>query len=133
MAGLGPATHDFVPRCLVFSQNLVLLFQVMSPRLVPPELLDAVVAYFQPRRVIVFGSVARGEAGPDSDIDLLVVLDDDAPPDKLTLKAGYEARESYNQAADVFPCREETFRRKCQIVGTLPYVARTEGIVVYER
>ena len=51
----------------------------MSSVLVPPELLDPVVAYFQPRRVIVFGSVARGEAGPDSDIDLLVVLDDDAP------------------------------------------------------
>jgi hypothetical protein len=35
------------------------------------------VAYFQPRRVILFGSMARGEAGPDSDNDLLVVLDDD--------------------------------------------------------
>jgi predicted nucleotidyltransferase len=105
----------------------------MPAPLVPHELLDPVVAYFRPRRVIVFGSVARGEAGPDSDIDLMVVLDDDAPPDKLTLRAGYEARETYDQPADIFPCREETFRRKCQIVGTLPYVASTEGIVVYER
>lgn len=105
----------------------------MSASLVPPELLDPVVAYFRPRRVIVFGSVARGEAGPDSDIDLLVVVDDDTPPEKLSLRAGYESRKSYAQPTDIFPCREQTYRLKCQIVGTLPYAARTEGIVVYER
>jgi uncharacterized protein len=29
----------------------------------------------KPRRIVLFGSAARGEAGPDSDIDLLVVMD----------------------------------------------------------
>jgi predicted nucleotidyltransferase len=33
------------------------------------------------RRVILFGYTARGKAGPDSDIDLLVVVDDDTPGD----------------------------------------------------
>ena len=28
--------------------------------------------------VLVFGSVARGESGPESDLDLLLVLEDDA-------------------------------------------------------
>jgi predicted nucleotidyltransferase len=46
--------------------------------LVPPELLNRVVDYFHPRRVVLFGSRARGESGPDSDIDLIVILDDDA-------------------------------------------------------
>ena len=106
----------------------------MKKPLVPPELLDPVVAYFNPRRVILFGSTARGEARPDSDIDLLVVLDDDAPPEKLTFAAGYESRRSYrNGAADVFPCREETFRVKRRIAGTLPYEAARNGVVVYER
>ncbi len=73
------------------------------------------------------------EAGPDSDIDLLVVLDDDAPPEKLTYRAGMEARRPYKQPADVIACREDTYRRFSRIVGTLPYAARTEGIVVYER
>jgi predicted nucleotidyltransferase len=103
-----------------------------EPR-VPAELLDPVVAYFQPRRVILFGSVARGDAGPGSDVDLLVVLDDDAPPEKLTYRAGMEARRSYKEPADVIACREDTYRRFSRIVGTLPYAARTEGIIVYER
>lgn len=33
-----------------------------------------------PRKVIVYGSFARGGAGQDSDIDLIVVLDSDAVP-----------------------------------------------------
>ncbi len=33
-----------------------------------------------PEKVIVFGSYAQGEAGPDSDIDLIVVLDCDTMP-----------------------------------------------------
>lgn len=101
--------------------------------LVPRELLDPVVAYFNPPRVIVFGSQARGEAGPDSDIDLLVIVDDDTPPEKLTIRAGYEARQPYRRAADVFPCRESTFAKKRGIAGTLAYEAAIDGIVVYER
>jgi uncharacterized protein len=106
---------------------------VMSTALVPPEVLDPVVAYFRPRQVILFGSFARGDAGPDSDIDLPVVVDDDTPPEKVTLRAGRESRRSYRQPADVIPVREDTWRRFSRVVGTLPYAARTEGIVVYER
>jgi nucleotidyltransferase-like protein len=102
--------------------------------LVPPELLDPVVAYFNPRRIILFGSTARGEASVNSDIDLLVILDDDTPPERLTLRAGCEARRSYNQSpADVIPCREATFETKRWIAGTLPHEAARDGIVVYER
>ena len=103
----------------------------MAKPLVPRELLDPVVAYFKPQRVILFGSKARGEAGPDSDIDLLVVVDDDIPPDKLTSQARYEARKSYRRPADVFPIRAEAFERNRNIVGTLAAEAEIDGIVVY--
>jgi hypothetical protein len=102
--------------------------------LVPPELLDPVIAYFNPRRIILFGSAARGDAGADSDFDLLVILDDDTPSERLTLRAGHEARQSYKQhPMNVIPCREATFEAKRRIAGTLPYEAAHEGIVVYER
>jgi predicted nucleotidyltransferase len=77
----------------------------MAAALVPPELLDKVVAHFAPLRVILFGSAARGEAGPDSDIDLLVVVDDDVPPEILGARSVYEARRGYYGAADILPCR----------------------------
>ena len=105
----------------------------MPHPLVPPELLDPVVAYFQPRRVILFGSFARGEATEDSDIDLLVVLDDDAPADRLTLRAGWESRRGYDHPADVIPVRDAVYRRRAKIAGTLAYEAEIDGIAVYER
>ena len=105
----------------------------MNRSLAPRELLDPVVAYFTPQRVILFGSAARGEAGPDSDIDLLVVVDDDTPAEKATLAAGYAARRSYRRSADVIPIRRSVFERKRRIVGSLAAAADKEGVVVYER
>jgi predicted nucleotidyltransferase len=33
-----------------------------------------IVKRFGPERIVLFGSHARGDAGPDSDVDLLVVM-----------------------------------------------------------
>ena len=101
--------------------------------LVPSELLNRVVDYFHPRRIVLFGSHARGEAGPDSDIDLLVILDDDAPADKLTQRAGWESRRGYDHPADIVPVRDAVYRRRAKIAGTLAYEAEIDGIAVYER
>jgi predicted nucleotidyltransferase len=107
--------------------------QILEPRRsIPREQLDTVVAYFAPQRIILFGSTGRGDAGPDSDIDLLVVVDDDTPPEKLTLAAGYAARRTYRRAADVIPIRRSTFERKRRITGSLAATA-ADGVVIYER
>src|SRR6516162_11328013 len=101
-----------------------------KPR-IPRDLLDPVVDYFRPQRVILFGSRARSKATRDSDIDLLVIVDDDTPPERLTWKAGFDSHPSFTVAADVFPMRVETFERDRGITGTLAAEADTDGIVVY--
>jgi len=37
------------------------------------------IEYLRPERIYLFGSAARGDSGPDSDLDCCVVLPDDAP------------------------------------------------------
>jgi predicted nucleotidyltransferase len=105
----------------------------MTAELVPKELLKAVIARFDPQRVLLFGSRAAGTAGPDSDIDLLVIVDDDTPPEQLSLSAGFAAGLDYPGATDIIPCRSATFRHRSRIVGTLCHTALTEGVVVHER
>ena len=51
--------------------------RVDHPSLTPEDVasaVDLIVAACQPRLILVFGSRARGNARPDSDLDLLVVL-----------------------------------------------------------
>ena len=102
-------------------------------RAVPDALLDAVVAHFDPLQVILFGSRSRGEAHPDSDIDLLVVLDDDAPAAKLDWRSAFEARKDFHRAVDIVPCRRRWFEDKRAVIGSLAHMAAEDGVVIYER
>ncbi len=46
------------------------------------EIVDIIAKEFSPEKIIVFGSVARHEAQDGSDLDLLIVMDTDAPKRK---------------------------------------------------
>ena len=104
-----------------------------TPVMVPEALLRAVIETFDPQQVILFGSRARGEARPDSDWDLLVIVDEDAPGRGLTIEKGYEAARRAGVTADVIPCRRSRFDDKRDVVGSLAWTAGEEGVVVYER
>jgi len=55
-----------------------------------------------PEKVIMFGSYAHGEAGPDSDIDLIVVLDNDTMP--MTYRDRVRNRLLVRRALDALNC-----------------------------
>lgn len=100
---------------------------------VPKDLLASVVAYFDPVQVILFGSRARGDARLDSDYDLLVVLDDEAPAEKWRWQAPYEARRGFHGAVDILRCRLSAYEARRDVIGSLAHTAHEEGAVVYER
>jgi uncharacterized protein len=101
-----------------------------QPVRVPEALLRAVVAYFDPVRVILFGSHARGAAGPDGDYDLLVVVDDNAPEEKLHWRAAWEARQGFHRAVEIVPYRESAFRQRSRLRGSPLARIAAEGIVL---
>ena len=100
----------------------------MARRRVAAGLLDPVVRRFKPRQIILFGSAARGDAGRDRDVDLLVIVDHDTPADKLGVR-----RETppHTRPADVFAMRAERFERERAIAGTIAAEADADGVVVY--
>ena len=100
---------------------------------VPPELLDSVVAYFKPRRVILFGSQARRGARANSDIDLLVELDDDAPIERLSARAVQIARSGYHGAVDIIPCRAAVLASRARAIGSFAHIILRDGVTIYER
>jgi uncharacterized protein len=105
----------------------------MAAAIIPPELLDGVVGHFRPQRVILFGSAARGEATRDSDIDLLVIVDDDTPPEAFRAKSIYQARSAYHGAADILLCRASVLASRARARGSFADIVLREGVTVYER
>lgn len=102
-------------------------------RPIPESLLRGIVEVYAPRRVVLFGSHARGEPGPDSDIDLVVVLDDSAPPAALSWRLRNEARKGFTGSVDIIPCRERVLQERARAAGSFADTVLREGIVIYER
>jgi len=87
---------------------------------------------FDPVRVLLFGSRARGNARADSDVDLLVVLPevDDARRAAIEIR---RALADFPVAKDVIVTTPEEIARRGDVVGSILRPALREGIVVYER
>ena len=99
----------------------------------PAGLLDSIVEKLNPIRVIVFGSQVTGNTHVDSDWDLLIVVDDDTPTERIDSGGIDDVRRHIRGAMDLIPLRETNFRDHVDIVGSLPWIALNEGAVIYER
>ena len=75
----------------------------------------------------LFGSRARGEAGPDSDYDLLLVVPDDASPERQRSRLAYEVLHGTGVAADVLVCTRTWFDRREGLKASLPGTILREG------
>jgi predicted nucleotidyltransferase len=96
------------------------------------RMVKRIVRKFHPEQVILFGSQARGDARPDSDVDLLVVMDfEGAARDKglEILQALHDRRVSM----DVIVTRPGDFAWRKEVVGTIEWPAAREGKVLYAR
>lgn len=98
-----------------------------------PEVVEDIVSTVDPVRIILFGSVLRGEAGADSDLDLLVVLDELDPGDRARLMGEIRFAIRAPMAIDVFVTDVEECERRRDVVGSLHYWPLREGEMVYER
>lgn len=91
-----------------------------------------IVQEFAPLRVILFGSHARGEATPDSDVDLLVVM----PTVENKRQTAIQIRRAlagFPVSKDVIVTTPEEIARRGHLVGTVLRPALREGAVLYER
>ena len=95
------------------------------------EITHRLVAAYQPERIYLFGSVARGDAGPDSDYDLPVVVPDDAPAQRRRSRLAYEALRGPGAAADVLVCTSSYFEDRRLLRASLPGTVLREGRLIH--
>ena len=95
-------------------------------------MVDRIVRRFQPSRVLLFGSHARGDASEWSDVDLLVVMR--GVQDKRA--AAIEIRRSLGDMSaskDIVVTTPDEIASRGDMAGTVLHAALREGRVVYER
>lgn len=97
-----------------------------------PSVVERVVERFDPLKVILFGSLARGEANYDSDVDLLVVFEHVELENKRALAVDI-SRAIVGVPVDVVVTDVDEIERQGHIVGTVLRPALREGKIVYER
>lgn len=97
-----------------------------------PDLVERLVARFDPLRIILFGSLAAGDEGPDSDVDLVVVVAKVHDKHRLAVEMRMALAE-LPVPNDVIPTDPDEIRRRGDIVGGVLRSALREGLVVYER
>ena len=95
-------------------------------------MVDRLVERFDPDQIILFGSQARGPAGPGSDVDLLVIM----PVSGSKREKRIEMRVALHDIAvpkDIILATPDEVARRRDIVGTIIRPALREGKVLYAR
>ena len=92
------------------------------------------IARWHPLAIWLFGSRARGDARPDSDWDLLVIVPDCPEPadfdDPMTL---WRVKREPGLCSDLVVYRASEFEEDRGVPNTLAYSTSVDGVLLYER
>ena len=94
------------------------------------EIVRRIVDVAQPEKIILFGSAARGEMGPHSDVDLLVVKDGERSLD--VMKEIYMNLDGVGVAVDALVATSDRVQRYRDSHALVFKSALREGRVIYE-
>ncbi len=104
----------------------------MTNQAVVDTMVERIAARFQPARILLFGSRARGTDNRWSDVDLLVVMDEVEDKRRAAVEIG-RALADLSVSKDIVVTTHEEIARRGHVVGSVLRAALREGKVVYER
>ena len=103
------------------------------PRETIEEMARKIAERFQPERIILFGSYARGEATENSDLDLYIELDDPGPRGAASIPIRLMLGDEYLFPFDVIVRSPDVTRERGRRFGTLENDVSREGVILYAR
>ena len=95
------------------------------------EIVRRLIDAYQPEQIHLFGSKARGDEGPDSDYDLMVVVPDHAPPERRRSRLAYQTLRGTATAVDVLVWTKKYFEDRLHLEASLPAAIMHEGKLLY--
>lgn len=95
------------------------------------EIVRRLVKACQPERIYLFGSMARGDAGPDSDYDILVLVEHATEPLYHLSQRGFRALRGIDAAVDVVVWDRATFDARLHLPASFPATVVREGRLLH--
>jgi predicted nucleotidyltransferase len=95
------------------------------------EVKRRIVPKFHPQRIILFGSYAEGRPGPDSDLDLLIVMEVEGSTRQKANEIDMLLADR-SVPMDVIVLTPEQYERQKNIAGSIARQVEREGKVIYE-
>jgi uncharacterized protein len=117
-----------------FGQNAVSHEPIVENEMISRDQIQCFAATiareFQPERIILFRSHARGRAGPDSDVDLLVIMPRDGKsPHQQVAEIYLKCRSPF--PVDILVRTREEFEQRQQMRDWFMREIAREGIILY--
>ena len=85
-------------------------------------------------KIILFGSAARGDDGPNSDIDLCILTPiTDRRPIDINIDLRRKLRGTRKVPLDLITYNQDRFAEHASRRTSFAHLINTEGVVVYER
>jgi predicted nucleotidyltransferase len=95
------------------------------------DVVRRIVLAYNPEKIYLFGSFARGDATADSDFDLMVIVPDHAPLALRRSRRAYEVLRGSGVAADVLVWPRSDFDARLRLKASLPATILREGRLLY--
>jgi predicted nucleotidyltransferase len=105
---------------------------VKADETVLSEVVRRLVEALDPDRVILFGSRARGDHRPDSDVDLLIVRDSTEPRHRRVIRA-YRALRGLGIPKDILWYTPQEVADWVGVVNHVICRALNDGLALYEK
>ncbi|MDQ3548659.1 MAG: HEPN domain-containing protein [Chloroflexota bacterium] len=94
-------------------------------------MIDRLVQAFEPECVYAFGSQARGDATSDSDVDLMLVIEQSDEPSYRRAQAAHSVIGRHQTPLDILIWTRDEFERAAPNPATLPGTILREGKLLY--
>jgi hypothetical protein len=95
------------------------------------EIVRRLIDAYDPLRVYLFGSRARGDFGPDSDYDIMLVVPDSSSPERRRGRLAYRVLWGLPSAGDILVWTESEFARSSHLRSSLPGTILREGRLLH--
>jgi uncharacterized protein len=95
------------------------------------RIIERLVEAYQPDCIYLFGSKARGDCGPDSDFDLMVVVPQTAEPGYRLAQQAHSLLWDIGTATDVLVWSKHAFESRLHLKASLPATIVREGRLLY--